>query len=120
MPQPFYHEQAIVIDGETFNLVINFLAIDATEQLLNMGYDEILEELQRPDGKAGLNGKVLWGLLRENHADLSLDQVMTLQLGKNAVPMGLAVQHLLTAAFPAADKAKGKNPPKPRGASKPS
>lgn len=118
MPQPFYHEQSVVVGGETFNLVINFRAIDATEQLLDLGYDEVLEKIQQPNVKVGFSGKVLWGLLREHHSDLSLDQVLTLSKGEPGVTMGLAMSQLLMAAFPTVEKAKGKNPPRPRGASK--
>lgn len=118
--KPFHHEQSVVIDGEALTLTINFRAIDATEQLLGRGYDEIIDEIQQPSAPVGLTGKVLWGLLREHHPDLSLDQILTLQFGDNGVTMGLAIQQLLTAAFPTAEKEKGKNPPKPRGASKPS
>lgn len=116
MPKPFYHEQSVVVDGETFQLAINFRAIDATEQLVGRGYDEILEDIQKTDAPIGLLGKVLWGLLREHHSDLSLDQIFTLSRGEDGVTMGLAMSQLLEAAFPVSEKAKGKNPPTPRGA----
>lgn len=118
MPQPFYHEQSVVVDGESILLAINFKAIDATEQLLDLGYDVILEKIQQPNVKVGFSGKVLWGLLREHHSDFSLDQVLTLSRGEPGVTMGLAMSQLLMAAFPIAEKAKGENPPEPRGASK--
>lgn len=118
--KPFYNEQSVVIDGDAYKLVINFRAIDATEQLVGMGYDSILTEVQSPAAPVGLTGKVLWGLLREHHSELSLDQVLTLQFGENGLTMGLAVSQLLQTAFPVAEKAKVKNPPRPRGASKPS
>lgn len=118
MPQPFYHEQSVVVDDETFNLVINFRAIDATEQLVGKGYDEILSDIQKPDALVSLNGKVLWGLLREHHSELTLDQILTLCKGEPGLTMGLAMSELLQAAFPMVEKAKGENPPVPRGASK--
>jgi hypothetical protein len=117
MPKAFCHEQSVVVDGETFILVINFRAIDATEQLLKCGYDEILADIQRPNAPVGLMGKVLWGLLREHHSDLSLDQVLTLSMGQNGLTVGLAMSELLSAAFPTAEKEKGKNPPKRGGRS---
>lgn len=120
MPKSFHHEQTVVVDGEAIRLVIDFHAIDATEQLMKSGYDQILEDFQKPDSPVGLQGKVLWGLLREHHSDLSFNQIMTLLQGENGLTVGLAVDQLLHAAFPEADKAKGKNPPKPRGASRPS
>lgn len=118
MPQPFYHEQSVVVGGETFKLVINFRAIDATEQLVGKGYDEILSDIQQSNVMVSLNGKVLWGLLREHHSELTLDQILTLCKGTEGVTMGLAMSQLLMAAFPVAEKEKGKNPPGPRGASK--
>jgi hypothetical protein len=90
MLKPFCHEQTVVIDGETLRLVLDFRAIDATEQLLGKGYDAIL------------------------------DQILTLQMGENGLTMGLALQKLLEAAFPTADKVKAENPPRRRGASRPS
>jgi hypothetical protein len=116
MPKPFYHEQTVEIDGETIRLAINFRAIDATEQLLGYGYDEILSEVQKPKPPVGLTGKVLWGLLREHHPEI--DEILTLQAGNNGAITGLAVTKLFEAAFP--EEEKGKNPRKPRGASKPS
>jgi hypothetical protein len=118
MPQPFYHEQTVVVDDETFKLVINFRAIDATEQLVGRGYDEILADIQKDDVLVSLNGKVLWGLLREHHSELTLDQILTLCKGEPGLTMGLAMSQLLQAAFPLTEKAKGENPPKPRGVSK--
>ena len=124
MPKPFYAEQAVVIDGETLRLAINFRAIDATEQLMKplgfSGYDEILEEIQKPSCPVGVTGRVVWGLLREHHPELSLDETASLLFGANALKVGIALNELLQAAFPTAEIAKGENPPKPRGASKPS
>lgn len=120
MPKAFYNEQAVVVDGETITLAINFRAIDATEGLLDLGYDEILEKIQQPNVKVGFSGKVLWGLLREHHSDLSMDQVLTLSQGDNGAAMGMAMTELLNRAFTTSEKVEGENPPKPRGASKPS
>ena len=120
MPKPFYHEQTVVVDGETLKLAINFRAIDATEQLTGRDYDGILEEIQRQDAHTGLTAKVLWGLLLEHHSDLSMDQILTLLYGETGTKVGLALHELLVAAFPAAEKAKGENPPEPHGALSPS
>jgi hypothetical protein len=118
VPKPFYNEQAVVVDGETLRLVINFRTIDATEQLLGRGYDEILDELQRPNCPIGVTGKVVWGFLREHHPEITLDETASLLFGENALKVGLAISELLQSAFPAAENAKGQNPPKPRGTSK--
>lgn len=118
MPKPFYHEQTIDIDGETIRLAIDFRSIDATEQLLGCDYDEILSVIQRPKAPIGTMGKVVWGLLRNHHPEMPFDEILTLLAGKNGAVTGLAISKLLEAAFP--EEEKGKNPPKPRGASKPS
>jgi hypothetical protein len=120
MLKPFYNERTVVVDGEELRLVINFRAIDATEQLIGCGYDKILDDIQDQNVPLGLQGKVLWGLLREHHSGLSLDQTATLLFGPPSVAIGMAMIELFNAAFPAAEKAKGKNPRKPRGVSKPS
>lgn len=121
MFKPFYNEEAVKIGDDTIRLVINFRAMDATESLVGRNYDEVLKEMAAGDPPLSLQGKVVWGLLREHHPDLSLDHAMTLLFGEPSVAVGFAMNKLLNAAFPAADpEAKGKNPTKPRGASKPS
>lgn len=118
--KPFYQEQLVEVDGEKFTLAINFKAIDATEQLSGRDYDDILNELQSPGCRTGTMGRAVWGLLREHHPDMTLDETLSLIAGeKNGLKVGLALRELLQAAFPTAAEAKGGNPPKPRGVSKP-
>lgn len=119
MPQAFYHERVIDHDGEKLRLVINFKGIDATEQLFGgRGYDSILDELQEDDCPIGTTGRVVWGLLREHHPEVTIDEAASLLFGETGVKIGLALSELLPAAFPATEKAKGANPPKPRGRSR--
>lgn len=116
----FYQEQLVEVDGEKFTLAINFKAIDATEQLSGRDYDDILNELQSPGCRTGTMGRAVWGLLREHHPDMTLDETLSLIAGeKNGAKVGFALSQLLQAAFPIAAEAKGGNPPKPRGTSKP-
>lgn len=117
MPKPFYHEQLVEVDGEKLILAINFKAITATERFLDgRGYDLILEELQSPGCPIETTGAVVWGLLREHHPTVSIDEAASLLFGQNGMKVGLAISSLLESAFPTAEKVKGKNPPKPRGA----
>ena len=120
--KPFYNEQAVTVDGEAYRLVINFRTIDAIETLLGEPFDTVIHELGQERQHLGLVGKVLWGLLREHHPEITLDQTASLMFGDTGVAVGMAVRRLLEAAFPTGEpqKEKGKNPPKPRGASKPS
>jgi hypothetical protein len=120
MPKPFYHEQLVEVDGEKLLLALNFKAIDATEQLSGRDYDSILEEVQSADCRAGTMGRAVWGLLREHHPEVTIDETMSLLAGKASAKVGIALRLLLEAAFPAVEKAKAPNPRKPRGASKPS
>lgn len=64
---------------------------------------------------------VLWGLLREHHPDMTLDEVTGLMFtSKHANRLPLGMQTLLSRHFDFTEpkKAKAKNPPKPRGQSK--
>lgn len=126
---PFYHEEQVTIGDETLRLVINFAALDAVESLTGRGFDRILAEFTGADEVAGaparepgvaLQGKVVWGLLRQHHPELSLDHVAGMLFGPASAKIGAAIAKLLAAAFPSADpvdpKAKAGNPRKPRGA----
>ena len=117
----FYHEEQVTVGDETLRLVINFAALDAVESLTGRSFDRILGEFTG-DGEPGisLQGKVVWGLLRQHHPELSLDQVAGLLFGPTSAKVGAAIAKLMAAAFPPAEpadgKAKGANPPEPRGA----
>jgi hypothetical protein len=120
MVQPFYNEEAVTADGETYRLVINFRTIDATESVLGRSYDSVLREMLIGKPSVGLQARVVWGLLREHHSDITLEQADALARGKSGKLFGFAIGNLFQAAFPFAGepKEKGPNPPKRRGASK--
>lgn len=123
MVKPFYNEEMVEVEGEPLRLVINFKAIDATESLLRpRDYTDILDELVRGQATLSTQAKIVWGLLREHHPEMTLDHASALLFGTDGVKVGLVVSRLMNAAFPPAEepKAKAKNPRKPRGASKPS
>ena len=117
MLKPFYNEETVEIEGEVFQLVLNFRSIDATESVALKSWAEILDEITGDSPRQGTIGRVLWGLLRENHPEITLDQTATLMFGETGVRVGLAVKRLLDAAFNGAEeKTKGENPLEPRGA----
>ena len=122
MVQPYYNEQAVKVGDETFRLVINFKTIDATESILGgRSYDAILGEMLAGRPAVGTQARVVWGLLREHHPEVTLEQASALARGEAGETVGIAIAKLLTDAFPIAEeKPKGKNPRKRRGASKPS
>lgn len=127
---PFYHEAQVTVGDATLRLVINFAALDAVESLTGRGFDRVLAEftggdtapgVPAPEPGVALQGKVVWGLLRQHHPDISLDQVAGLLFGPASAQIGTAIAKLLTAAFPAAEptpkKVKAARPPRPRGVS---
>jgi hypothetical protein len=65
-----------------------------------------------------LVGKVLWGLLREKHEGVTLDQAAGVGFGPDGAKVGLAMADILSRGFNLGGEAKEKNPPKRRGASK--
>jgi hypothetical protein len=117
----FYEEEQVKLEGGMLRLAINFRALGAIETLVEDRMDNIV--LAVLTGAAPLNvlGKVLWGLMREHHPETGLDDAAGLMFDKvSAVPVGLAISDLLRRAFHVETEAKGQNPPKRRGASKPS
>lgn len=123
MLQPLYNEEAVRVGDHTYRLVINFRTIDATEtQLGGRSYESALTELLTGRPSTGLQARVVWGLLREHHPEVTIEEADALARGPSAADIGEAIGKLLHAAFPIVQtpKAKGENPPKRRGQSKPS
>ena len=111
----FYHEGQVEVDGETLHLVCNFRAIDVIESVTGEKMSDILPQLVDPP--YALVGKVLWGLLREKHDGITLDQAAGVGFGPSAALVGVVVADVLQRAFNIGE-AKDKNPPKRRGRSK--
>jgi hypothetical protein len=114
----FYHEGQVEVEGETLHLVCNFRAIDVIESLTGEKMTDILGQMIDPPHS--LVGKVLWGLLREKHEGVTLDQAAGVGFGPDGAKVGLVMGDVLRRAFNIGEEAKDKNPPKRRGASKPS
>lgn len=114
--RPFYHEGQVKVDGETLHLVCNFRAIDVIESVTEQKMSDILPQLLDPPH--ALIGKVLWGLLREKHEGVTLDEAAGVGFGPDGNTVGLVMGDVLRRAFNIGEKAKDANPPKPRGRSK--
>ena len=112
----FYNEATVEVEGEQLTLVLNFRAIDVIESVTGEKMTDILPQLVNPSHS--LVGKVLWGLLREKHEGVTLDQAAGVGFGPDGAKVGLAMADLLSRAFNLGGEAKAKNPRKPRGASK--
>lgn len=115
--KPFYCEQSVKVGDEAYRLVVNWAMIDATESLLGRPFDEVLTELLTPvpAPRMGTIGRVLWGLLREHHPEITLEEAAGLMFGETGETIGIAIGKLMMDAFPTQEE-KGKNPRKPRGA----
>ncbi len=114
--RPFYNEASVEVEGEMLTLVLNFRAIDVIESVTGENMSDIIPQLSNPP--MSLVGKVLWGMLREKHEGVTLDQAAGAGFGPDGAKVGLAMADLITRAFNLGETAKGKNPPRRRGASK--
>jgi hypothetical protein len=116
--RPFYHEGQIEVDGEKLTLVCNFRAIDVIESVTGEKMSEILPQLVDPP--YSLAGKVLWGLLREKHEGVTLDEAAGVGFGPQGAAVGMVMADVLRRAFnlDGGEKAKGENPSRRRGRSK--
>ena len=114
----FYHEGHVTVEGEQLTLICNFRAIDVIESLTGEKMSDVLSQLDDPP--SALVGKVLWALLREKHEGLTLDDAAGVMFGPDRENVGVVMGDVLRRAFNIGEepKAKGKNPPKRRGASK--
>lgn len=126
----FYDEEVVQLgDDDTLRLAIDFRAIDLMEHIVGdsdaitpstLIVDHVLHSNPCP---VSILCKVLYALLRRHHEDLSMDVCLGVMASKHSVAASFAMQNLLRRAFNYGEPAKeekGKNPPKPRGASKPS
>lgn len=99
MPKPFFNEEMVEVDGETLHLVLNFRAIDCIESLTGQTMNTIIGGAIGGDMPLSLSVKVLWGLLREKHEDLSLDDASGYAFGDDSGKIGMAVSELLSRGF---------------------
>lgn len=112
----FYNEAQVEVEGEVLTLVLNFRAIDVIESLTQQPMSEVLKQLG-PSMPYSLVGKMLWGLLREKHDGVTLDEAAGVAFGPSGQKVGMAMSDLINRGFNVAE-AKEKNPRKRRGASK--
>lgn len=119
MLAPFYNEAQVQVGDDSLRLVVNMRTIDATEQLVGMDMPSVLQLLLSPSPPLALGGKVVWGMLREHHPDVTLDQALGLMFGDVGAVVGLAMGDLLRRSFNVGEEAKDTgNPPRRRGTSK--
>jgi hypothetical protein len=112
--RPFYHEGQLEVEGETLHLVCNFRALDVIESVTGEKMSAILPQLMDPPH--ALVGKVLWGLLREKHEGITLDEAAGVAFGPSGDAAGLVMGDVFRRAFNIGEQKE--NPPKRRGTSR--
>lgn len=122
----FYDEEVISVGEDTLTLAIDFRAIDIMEHLAGENgitpMTEIVAMLFSDPPPLSVCGKVLYALTRRHHDGLSLDVCAGLMFSEHGNRVAMAMYGLIMRAMNLGEpkKEKGKNPRKPRGASKPS
>ena len=105
-------EVELVADGKIYILRLSINAVAEIENYLDIGVNDIIAMLQKPgDFRVGRWRVMLWGALREFHP-CSIEEAGEIM---GIVGVDAAIDSLtaaMQAAFPDADKAASKNPPR--------
>lgn len=106
-------------DGEKLTLVCDFYTIDVVEGITGEKWDDILPQLVDPP--RALLVKVLYGLLRKRHEDVTLDEAAGVMFDKNRAAIMAVMGDVIRRAcnFDSDEpEAKDENPPVRRGRSR--
>jgi hypothetical protein len=104
-------------EGEALTLVCDFYAIDVVESVTGQRWDDIVPQLADPP--RALAVKVLYGLLRKRHDQITLDEAAGVSYDKNSIALWAVVGDVIRRACNMSDgETKDENPPKRRGRSK--
>lgn len=114
-------EEQVTVDGTPITLRLDFRAITVMEGALQSDMPSIVANFRSGRPQLSVLGQMLWAMTREHHPDITLDQAAGIMFADDAEKVGFALDALLERAFPlVTEDRKAKNPPKPRGRSKPS
>lgn len=108
MVRPFRNEVTVVCAGDEFTLAIDISIIDALEDEFDLPFDELMAQFKQGT-RVGKASRLLRGLLRRHHPDLTLDDVGGL-LMEDSEPFAGAMQRLFEKASP--EQEASENPPK--------
>lgn len=73
-------------EGERLSLVCDFYSIDVVEQITGLNWDmDIIPQLASPP--RALAVKVLYGLLRKRHPEITLDEAAGVSYDKNSIAL---------------------------------
>lgn len=115
----FYAEgQLQTKDGEKLTLVCDFYTIDVVQGITGESWDDLLPRIF--EGDRALFIKVLYGLLRKRHENVTLDEAAGVSYDCDQTILGATVADVIKRACNIADgeEAKEENPPKRRGRSR--
>lgn len=108
--------------GETLTLRLDFRAATVIEGALDMDLPIAVAHIRSGSCSYSVLCQVLWGLLREHHPSVTLDQCLSVVMdkGTDGAKVGFALDALLNRAFPlpAKDDDKKKPQRKPSGQSR--
>lgn len=119
--RPFHNEAQVPLKDETvLRLVLNFKAIDAIEGVVGKPMPDILPGIIAGTAGYAEVGKFVWGLLMQNHPEITMDEVAGLMFGEDGDAVGVVIGDLVRRSFNLGEpqEAKAGNPRKRRGASK--
>jgi hypothetical protein len=86
--KPFYHEAQIALsDDFTLHMVVDISVVERLEGMLGRSMDQIIEEMF---SSASMLAKVLWGVTRPNHDDLTMAQIAGILLPADPAKVDLA------------------------------
>lgn len=109
----FNANEPVTVDGQEYRLAIDISVIDALEDEFDCSFDELLAKVGAGKVRIGKMARLMRGLLSKHHPDLSLQDVADLVFA-DIDAFVKAMEKLFVKAWPAAEPAKVKNPPKAR------
>jgi hypothetical protein len=117
----FSPEEQVEAFGETYILRLDNRAISVIEGALDLDFPTVVDHIRNGRPRYAMLSRVLWALFREHRPDVTIDQALAIVMdtGKDGIAVGMALDALLSRAFPVVTEDRKKtNPPKRGGRSK--
>lgn len=110
----FAPEEQVEAFGETYTLRLDFRAISVIEGALDVDFPTVVAQIRGGKPCYGVLSRVLWALFREHHSGVTIDQALSIVMGKDkdSTNVGFALDALLNRAFPL--PGEDRQPPNPR------
>jgi hypothetical protein len=106
----FYAEgQLLSKTGDKFHLVCDFFTIDVVEQVTGETWDEVIAQLGDDKPPRALLIKVLYGLLRKRHEEITLDEAAAVFMDCDRLVFGATIGTLISQASNWEEKSEGED-----------